>query len=74
MEPGAHIMAKGKTTPRLEIVVPSEEWLESLRQAAAAADRSLSSYIRTAISAAMRKDGFGQPDAVKPPHRPKGKK
>lgn len=42
---------------RLEIVA-EPEWIDLVSEAATAADRSVSSYIRTAVNAQMTKDGF----------------
>jgi hypothetical protein len=58
---------------RLDIVADAA-WIDTLAKAAAAADRSISSYIRTAVTAQMIKDGFEIPATnATPPNRPKKK-
>ena len=56
---------------RLEIVA-EPEWLDLVAQAAEAADRTISSYIRAAVNVQMRKDGYSYDGTVvKPAQRPR---
>ena len=59
---------------RLEIIA-DQEWIEAVKQAAAACGNlSMSSYIRMAVTEKMKRDGFQAKPNVKAPHRPRGGK
>lgn len=54
---------------RLELVA-EPEWIDLVAQAAAASERSVSGYVRAAVNAQMKKDGF-EPGAA--PAKPRGR-
>ena len=55
---------------RFEIVA-EPEWIDLVARAAQAADRTMSSYARVAITAQMERDGFTSiPEPAKPKGRP----